>query len=86
MYPCTCGTIYCWWPEIDLYQLSLHSVFAAILVLFTIAVCPLVRQHESLFSSLLESLVESLFESLLESVLERASHWEELSFQWEDIG
>jgi hypothetical protein len=44
-------------------------VFAAILVLYTIA--------ESPRESLLESLLESLFESLSESLLERGSHWEE---------
>jgi len=47
-------------------------VFAAILVLYTIAESPL--------ESLLERLLESLFESLLESLLERASLREELSF------
>ena len=79
------GTIYGWRPEMDLYQSSLPAVFAAILVLYTIAESPLERLLVSLlesllkilFESLLESLLESLFESLLESLLERASHREE---------
>jgi hypothetical protein len=45
----------------DLYQSSLPAVFAAILVLYTIA----------------ESPLQSQLESLLESLLERASHREE---------
>jgi len=53
----------------DLYQSSLPAVFAAILVLYTLAGSPP--------ESLLESLLESLFESLLESHLERALHREE---------
>jgi len=63
------GTIYSWRPEMDLYQSSLPAVFAAILVLYTIAGTPL--------ETLLESLLESLFESLLGSLLERSSHREE---------
>jgi len=38
----------------DLYQSSLPAVFAAILVLYTIAVSPLERLLESLLESLLE--------------------------------
>jgi hypothetical protein len=46
----------------DLYQSSLPAVFAAILVLYTIA----------------ESLLESLLDSLLERAgFERAALWEE---------
>jgi hypothetical protein len=45
----------------DLYQSALPAVFAAILVLYTIAESPL------------ERLLESLLESLLDSLLERAA-------------
>jgi hypothetical protein len=65
MYTWAYGTIYSWQPEMDLYQSSPPAVFAAILVLYTIAESPL------------ESLLESLFESRLESLLERALHLEE---------
>jgi len=63
------GTKYSWQPEMDLYHSSLPAVFAAILVLYTIA--------GSQLESLLESLLESHFVSLHESRLERASHREE---------
>ena len=63
------GTIYGWWPEMDLFQSSLPPAFAAIPVLYTMAESPL--------ESLLESLLKSLFKSLLENLLERASHREE---------
>jgi hypothetical protein len=53
------GAIFSWRPEINLYKSSLLAVFAAILVLYTMA--------ESLRESLLESMLESLHQSLLES-------------------
>jgi hypothetical protein len=53
MYGWAYGTIFSWQPEMDLYQSSLPAVFAAILVLYTIAECPL--------ESLLQSLLENLF-------------------------
>jgi hypothetical protein len=52
----------------DLYQSSLPAVFAARLVLYTIAE----SQLEHLFESPLESLLESLFESMFGSHPERA--------------
>jgi len=67
------GTISIWLWEIDLYQSSLFAVFAAILVLYTIAESPL----GTLLESPLESLLESLLECLLESLFERALHQEE---------